>query len=184
MSFEIILATIFFFMPAYLANAVPPLLNRFKILDCLSFPIDNNRKIKEKEIFGAHKTWRGFLGIIFIGTLLMVLFFQLNNFFHLYEVLSFDYLNWNPFLFGFIFSLGVAFGDLLFAFIKRRLFLKPGAPFIPFDQTNYVFGVFILLQGFINLELYFWLIILIQTFIIHILFNRIGYALGLHNAKW
>ncbi|MDD4661774.1 MAG: CDP-archaeol synthase [Candidatus Pacebacteria bacterium] len=184
MNLEIIFATIFFFLPAYLANAVPPLLNRFKIGECLAVPIDCNKTIKGKEILGSHKTWRGAIGTIVIGILLIVLFFELNRNFHLYEVINFNYLDWNPFIFGFIFSLGIVFGDLFFAFVKRRLFLKPGAPFIPFDQTNYVFGIFLFLQSFINLDLSIWFVIFIQTFIIHVLFNRIGYLLGLHNAKW
>ena len=179
-----ILATIYFFTPAYIANAIPPLLNRFKVWESLAVPIDNNKSFRNREIFGSHKTWRGAIGTIVLGTLLITLFFVLNNSVHLYEVINFDYLNWNPFVFGFIFSIGIVLGDLSFAFIKRQLNLRPGAPFIPFDQTNYVFGTFILLQGFIHLDLSIWAIIFIQTFIIHTVFNRFGYLLGLHNAKW
>lgn len=178
------LATIYFFMPAYIANAMPPLLNRFKLFEKLAVPIDNNKTFMGKAIFGSHKTWRGALGIFIVGTFLIALFFEINNIVHLYELLEFDYLKWNPFIFGMIFSTGIILGDLLFAFIKRQLCLKPGAAFIPFDQTNYVFGVFLLLQYFINLDLFIWIIILVQTFIIHSVFNRLGYILGLHNAKW
>ena len=81
-------------------------------------------------------------------------------------------------------SIGIIFGDIFFAFIKRRLKLKPGTAFIPFDQTNYVIGVFIILQPFIKLDLSIWLIIFIFTFLIHISFNMFGYKIGLHNAKW
>lgn len=184
MSFEIILSTLFFFLPAYIANAVPPLLDKFKILNKFNIPVDNNKMINGKAIFGSHKTWRGVLGIFIIGTLIMPIFFKINNSFQLYEIIRFNYLEWNPFVFGAIFSLGIVIGDLFFAFIKRQLNFKPGAAFIPFDQTNYVFGIFLLLQYFINLDLSIWAIILVQTFIIHIVFNRVGYSLGLHNAKW
>jgi len=184
MNFEIILATIYFFLPAYIANAVPPLLNRFKLFEKLAIPIDNNKTFRERAIFGTHKTWRGVFGIFVVGILIMFLFFELNNYFQLYEVIGFDHLKWNPFIFGAIFSLGIIMGDLFFAFIKRQLNLSPGAVFIPFDQTNYVFGIFLLLQYFINLDLLIWAIMLVQTFIIHTVFNRIGYILGLHNAKW
>lgn len=184
MDFNIILATLFFFFPAYLANAVPPLLNKIKLIPSLAVPIDNNKTIKGKRILGSHKTWRGVLGILIVGTFLIVLFFELNNYIHLYEVIGFDALKWNSFVFGIFFSLGVVFGDLLFAFLKRQLEIKPGAPFIPFDQTNYVFGTFFLLQPFLHLEISIWLIIFMQTFLIHSIFNRMGYVLDLHNAKW
>ena len=181
---NILFATIYFFTPAYLANAVPPLLNKLKVLEGLAVPIDNNKTFNGREIFGSHKTWRGAIGIIILGTLLISLFFFLNQSLHLYEIIGFDYLSWNPFVFGIMFSAGVVLGDLIFAFVKRQLNLRPGAPFIPFDQTNYVFGTFLVLQGFIHLDLSIWLIIFVQTFIIHSVFNRLGYILGLHNAKW
>jgi len=184
MALDIILATIYFFIPAYVANAIPPLLNRFKILESLAIPIDNHKTLRQRAIFGSHKTWRGAMGIIIAGTLFTVLFFALNNSLRLYEIIGFDYLKWNPFVFGIIYSLGIIIGDLLFAFVKRQLYLSPGAAFVPFDQTNYVFGVFMVLQYFINLDLSIWAILLIQTFIIHVVFNRLGYTLGLHNAKW
>jgi CDP-2,3-bis-(O-geranylgeranyl)-sn-glycerol synthase len=88
------------------------------------------------------------------------------------------------FLFAFLISFGEVFGDLIFAFIKRRIGLKPGAPFLPFDQTNYVFGCFLLLQPYLNLDLKIWLTILILTFFLHIIFNRLGYYLKIHEAKW
>ncbi|MDD4358383.1 MAG: CDP-archaeol synthase [Candidatus Pacebacteria bacterium] len=182
MSFETIIATIFFFLPAYIANAIPPLLHKMNILPKLAIPIDNNKTFRGEPLFGTHKTWRGAIGIFIIGILLSPLFFEINKHVELYEVISFSYFN--PYLFGALLSLGIIIGDLSFAFVKRQIKLKPGAPFIPFDQTNYVFGTFVVLEPFINLGLGIWLIIFIQTFIIHSVFNRIGYVLGLHNAKW
>ena len=160
------------------------MLNKLKLFEGLAVPIDGNRTFRGREIFGSHKTWRGAIGTVVLGTILISLFFFFNNNTHLYEIIGFNYLKWNSFVFGIMFSIGVVLGDLIFAFIKRQFNLRPGAPFIPFDQTNYVFGTFIVLQGFIHLELSIWLIIFIQTFIIHSVFNRLGYILGLHNAKW
>ena len=55
-------------MPAYIANAIPPLLSRFKLFEKLAVPIDNNKTFMGKAIFGSHKTWRGALGIFIVGT--------------------------------------------------------------------------------------------------------------------
>ena len=92
----------------------------------------------------------------------------------------------NVLLLGFLLSSGAVFGDLFFAFLKRRLNLKPGAKFLPFDQINYIIGAYI----FFSLTLFFeidnlvWIVLLISTFFLHIIVNRLGYHLKLHKAKW
>ena len=185
-TWQTIIASIYFFLPAYIANAIPPLLHKANVLNCLAKPMDGGKSIRNNRIFGSHKTWRGAVGILITGIIVTTLLFFINQKYNLglYEMIGFDYQTWNPILFGTLLSLGVIIGDVLFAFIKRRVRLKPGAPFLPFDQTNYVIGCFIVLQPFIGLPLNIWLIIFILTFFIHATFNRIGYALGLHNAKW
>lgn len=175
----ILFSTLYFFMPSYIANSIPPLLHRFKLFSYLAVPVDFKKEFLGKRIFGDHKTIRGVLGIFFIGFILCFLFFEINSDFKVYE-----YVGHNSLLFCTLYSLGIIFGDLLFALIKRRLNLKPGAAFIPFDQTNYVIGVFILTQWLVQLDLYMWGIIWMQTFVLHTVFNRFGYYLGLHNAKW
>jgi len=73
------------------------------------------------------------------------------------------------FLFGLRLWSGIVFGDLFFAFIKRRLKLKPGFPFIPFDQTNYALGACLFLEPTLNLGAKFWLTLFVLTFINFIL---------------
>lgn len=179
----LIWACIYFFIPAYLANAMPPLLKNVKYLDC---PIDNNKTINGRPILGDHKTWRGAVAILITGTVVNLITFYLHWYFNwsLYSIIGLDYLNINWWMFGLLMSLGVLLGDLSFAFIKRRVCLKPGSAFIPFDQINYVLGTFIVLQPMLNLNLKIWLILLIATFFIHVIFNRVGYEMGLHQAKW
>jgi len=186
MNLEIIIASIYFFLPAGFANIMPVVLKKADALEQFNIPVDCGKKIKNNRIFGSHKTIRGIIGMFVMGVIMINVFFSLNKFFGFgfYEAIGFDYTAWNSLVFGSLFSIGIIFGDLLFAFIKRRIKIKPGAPFIPFDQTNYVIGVFIILQPFINLNLSIWLIILIATFILHACLNGIGYAIGLHNAKW
>jgi CDP-2,3-bis-(O-geranylgeranyl)-sn-glycerol synthase len=148
----------------------PPIAKKLGIFKSLAKPIDFDKKFFGKPIFGSHKTWRGAILAFLVGfstALIQRLLFDLDIF-----------------LFAFLISFGEVFGDLIFAFIKRRIGLKPGAPFIPFDQTNYVFGCFLLLQPYLRLDLKIWLTILILTFFLHIIFNRLGYHLKIHNAKW
>jgi len=182
-----LLSCIYFFGPAYLANASPPLIYKIDMLKGLGKPIDRGAKLNNEPILGDHKTWRGVISEAVICTLLTPAFIWIHNLLGLthYETIGFyAYNQINGFLLGFLLSIGIVFGDLAFAFIKRRLKLKPGAKFIPFDQTNYVIGSFLVLQPLLQLNLSFWLWLFVLTFLIHVLFNRIGYNLGLHNAKW
>jgi len=181
-----ILACIYFFFPAGIANAFPPLANTFNILNGLNKPIDGGHQINGMPVLGSHKTWRGLVSEIIICTLLTQLMFLAHTYYnlHLYQAIGFDYLAVNSWLFGFLLSIGITFGDLFFAFLKRRLRLRPGVAFVPFDQTNYVIGAFIFTQPLIHLPLKFWGVLFLLTFLLHILCNRLGYNLGLHKAKW
>jgi len=185
MDYLYILYCIYFFLPAYFANAFPPLANTFNILNKLNKPVDGGLRINEMPVLGNHKTWRGVICELIICTLLTQYFFYLNNLLNLniYSSLHIS-SNINTWLLGILLSIGIIFGDLFFAFIKRRLRLKPGTAFIPFDQTNYVIGAFIFVQPYLHLELKFWGTLFLLTFFVHILCNRLGYNLGLHKAKW
>lgn len=186
MNFLYILSCIYFFVPAYIANAIPPLANTFKILDYLNKPIDGGREIRGVPVLGDHKTWRGVVCEIIACTLLTQLFISINNYYNLaiYNNIGLDIHSINGWLLGLLLSIGIIFGDIFFAFVKRRLKLRPGTAFVPFDQTNYVIGAFVFLQPFLNLSCKFWIILFLLTFLIHIVCNRIGYNLGLHKAKW
>lgn len=186
MSFLYILSCIYFFTPAFIANAIPPLANTFNILTSLNKPIDGGLEIRGVPIFGSHKTWRGLVCEIISCTLLFQLFIYIDTYFHLnlYSTIGLDVNLINTWLLGLLLSIGIVFGDIFFAFVKRRLRLRPGTAFIPFDQTNYVIGAFIFIQPFVSLPLQFWIVLFLLTLLIHIVFNRIGYNLGLHKAKW
>jgi len=181
-----IVSCIYFFLPAYIANAAPPLANTFNILNRFNRPIDGGHTIKGIPVLGNHKTWRGLICEIIICFSLVQLIFWINNYYNLpfLSVIGVNSSVVPTIQLGILLSIGIVFGDLLFAFIKRRLQLRPGTAFVPFDQTNYVIGAFIFIQPMLELSLNFWIILFVLTFFVHILFNRVGYNLGLHKAKW
>jgi CDP-2,3-bis-(O-geranylgeranyl)-sn-glycerol synthase len=104
------------------------------------------------------------------------------------ELSLLDYKSVNLWAFALLFSGGAVVGDLAAAFVKRRLGLVRGASFIPWDQTNYVIGSFIFLEPYIKPymddSLVVWGTVFLTTFFVHLLFNRFGYDLGWHKAKW
>jgi len=181
-----IAACLYFFFPAYMANAAPPLANHSKLFVDLAKPIDSNYEFFGKPFLGNHKTWRGVLSELIVGTGCFQILFVVHEMFslNLYELIGFDSHLINPLLVGLLISVGAILGDLFFAFIKRRFNFKPGQAFIPFDQINYCLGCFVMLQPIYSLPVVFWYVLILLTFFIHVVFNRVGYNLGLHKAKW
>ncbi len=186
MSFLFILASLYFFLPAYFANMTPAVLAKRNFFNFLAKRVDFGKKFLGKEIFGAHKTWRGVIFGIIMGVLIVGLQRYLYQFpvFKELSSLIFDYGQGNIFLFGFLMSSGAVFGDLLFAFIKRRLNLEPGRRFFPFDQINYIIGAILFLTPFFKIDIKAWITLLILTPILHVLTTQIGFRFGLTKSKW
>lgn len=182
--FQFIISCLYFFLPAYFANMTPPLAKRAGILKSLAKPIDLDKKFLGKPILGSHKTFRGAILSFLVGFLTALFQRFLFQFPLIQKISILDYSKINIFLFSFLISFGAIFGDLLFAFIKRRINLTPGAPFLPFDQTNYVIGCAIFLGPVFKIKIHIWLSLFVLTFFLHSIFNRLGYYLKIHQAKW
>ena len=118
---------LWFALPIYSANLIPLLSRK---LNFLNYPLDFNLKLKNKPLFGAHKTWRGLI----LGTLSAGLIASLQK---------------GVFFQGIILGLATISGDLFGAFIKRRLAISPGEKNVLLDRffdsifallTAYFFG--------------------------------------------
>ncbi len=161
MNFLDILLLIF---PSYVANAVPVLLGN-------AIPIDNILGIK---IFGKNKTLRGLIGGISAGVL--VSYF-----------LSF-FTSLNPIVYiqiGILLSIGTMAGDLLGSFIKRLLRIKEGDPFFLDPILFIIFALALSFPLLKNLLTFYDIIfILILTYFLHIIMNRIANILGLKRVPW
>ena len=179
-----ILSCFYFFLPAYFANMIPPLMRKANLFNFLDIEVDFGKKFLGEPIFGKHKCWRGVIFGIIVGILVAGFQLWLYHFPSVREISLFNYQKVNIFAFGFLISAGAVFGDLIFAFLKRRLGLPPGARFIPWDQTNYVIGAALFLTPYLKIDILSWITLFILTFLLHIIFNRLGYYLKLHQAKW
>ncbi len=162
----------------------PPLIRRAGLFNFLDKPVDFGRKFKGKAILGKNKSWRGVIFGVIFGILVAGLQLWLYRLPWIKEISFVDYPGINIFLFGFLISAGAVFGDLFFAFIKRRLKMEPGQRFIPWDQTNYVIGSALFLTSFLRINILIWITLFVLTLFLHLIFNRIGYLLGLHPNKW
>ena len=151
--------TIYMYLPAYLANAAP-------VLAGGGNPLDEGRIWRDgRPILGGHKTVRGtFIGIAVGFTVGLIQMQPLR---------------------GALLALGAICGDLIVAFVKRRLGLKPGAPFPVADQLGFI--IFAIAFSMIVPPPPSWeriVAILIATIPIHFITNFFAWLLKLKANPW
>ena len=167
-----IIESLYFFLPGYIANMAPILLRWIPF---------GGKPIHEK-LFGSHKTWRGLMAAILVGGLVFLLQKALYNIgFQSWALI--DYADF-PGYFGFLQGAGVILGDLVKSFYKRKQGIKSGNPWWGWDQVDFVIGG--LLLGFL---VYVppagtVLLLMIASPILHLLANNIGYLLKIKKNKF
>jgi len=170
---QLIIASIYFFLPAYFANMAPEIFKKIPFL---------GRPLWEKRL-GKHKTWRGLI----LGTLTGILIFTLQKYlfqFKFFQQISL--INYSDFslILGFLLGFGALFGDAFESFFKRRNNLKPGEAWIPWDQLDFFIGA-IVLSWFVYVPPIEVVVTLtIFSFLLHIIISRLGYWLGIKKNKW
>ena len=176
---ELILTILYLMLPVYLANIAPVLSMK---INFLNYPLDFNKKFKGKPILGSHKTWRGlFFGIVF-GIAIAYLQFVLQKYPFFSNISLLDYSNY--LLIGFLFGFGALFGDAVKSFFKRRVNVKPGGKFIPWDQIDYTLGGLIFISIIYIPSLEFIITALILNFLIHVIANHLAYYFRITKVKW
>ena len=152
-----------FIGPSYVANAAPLLFGG-------GSPLDGGRNfVDRRPVFGSHKTVRGFFAGIIAGTIM-----------GLGESLVDEKL----LLGGFMIALGTVLGDLLGAFVKRRLKMNPGSPFPIVDQLDFVLGGLTLGSLLFPMSWTAILVVVLVTPPIHLGTNFGAYLLGIKKTYW
>lgn len=164
-------AAFWFLVPAYIANSSAVVLGG-------GTPMDFGKKFRDgKEIFGSHKTWRGFFGGIAGG----VFWGVIQNVIH---PGSFPW----PVLVAL--PAGAMTGDLVKSFFKRRINIGAGKPFPVADQFDFLLGAW--LFAWVADPAWFYLIFVPSTIVaalvltpaLHVGVNRIGYLMKLKKEKY
>ncbi len=174
--------TIILLIPEYIANGSPPVISKILKHNCK--PIDFGKNfIDGKRIFGDGKTIEGFIGGMLSGYSLSLIIYSI-----LISIIPSKYLNIltipDP-KDVLVLSFLALCGDLLGAFIKRRLGLARGAPAPILDQLDFL--VFPLLYMYYVLDvhdIYVYIIALLFTIFMHLFTNFVAYKLGIKNVPW
>lgn len=168
---DLILKALYFFLPAYFANMAPLFFGKIK---SLRIPIS-------PKLFGSHKTWGGLV----IGTLVGggIFWIQKELFLSRFKELTLiDYADFSLAL-GFFLGGGALIGDLVKSYYKRKAGIKPGQPWIPWDQLDFVIGGLTLGLFIYVPTISVVVILLLLSPILHLIFNLLGYWFGLKKSK-
>lgn len=167
---KIIFSSLWLMLPAIVANSTPVVLAHFRLFESFKKPVD-------VWLFGENKTWRGIVfGTVFgMGISLLQWYVSAKT----------ETLNLFPYramgleaslTLGFLLSSGILLGDLLKSFFKRLVKKKPGEPWIPFDEFDFLGAYLLMLLIYIPPSPHRW-IILIGAPLLHALSNLLGYFL-------
>jgi len=176
----VILQTLYFALPGLIANMMPVVVRgKFRSLDV---PVDFNKKLGGKRIFGNHKTIRGF--IFGVGGAIVMAFIQmlLASGGLVPSIVDFSQVNFV--VVGSALGFGALFGDLFRSFFKRRANVKPGEKWVPWDQIDYIIGIILFSYIIITPSFGMILTLLIIGPILHVTSTRIAYALKIRKEKW
>ncbi|MCE7936552.1 CDP-archaeol synthase [Candidatus Saccharibacteria bacterium CPR2] len=180
---EDIIFALWFFLPAGLANTVPVPAAKIKSLDFLNIPLDFNKTFRNKRIFGNHKTLRGVVIGVITGIITAIIqFFIYKNWDYMQQISPIDYSQISPIIWGSILALGALGGDAIKSFFKRQLDVKPGSSWFPFDQIDYIIGGIVASLIIMQLDLAYYILIMIIWFILHPIATTSGYLLKLKDT--
>lgn len=170
------LEALWIFLPAGIANMAPVLCSQLPVLKNWNAPMDGGRSYRGVRIFGKNKTWRG----LWCGTVVAALFSLLQ--FRL--ITPSDDSTLFLLALGALLGFGALIGDALASFAKRQRGIAPGQPWIPVDQTDYIFGALIVAAPllFQRIDLLLVAVIILCYGGLHVVFSYIGFLLGLKKS--
>jgi CDP-2,3-bis-(O-geranylgeranyl)-sn-glycerol synthase len=153
-------------LPAYIANSVP-------VLARGKHPVDFGASMPDgRRVLGDGKTFEGILFGLIFGTLAGIVGGILLG-----ELYYFAFLSC-------VLAFGALVGDMIGAFVKRRLNIPRGAPAPVLDQLDFVVGALLFVWPFYPLVWEQALFVLIVTPPIHLFTNFMAYKLGLKPNPW
>ena len=174
-----ILQTLWFFVPAFLANMAPVLVRgHFEWLDR---PLDGGRMWRGTRIFGAHKTWRGLVAGVVVGVAAVWVQRLVYESGGLRRLAAIDYAETTLAL-GLLLGLGTGVGDAIKSFFKRRVGIAPGGTWLGFDQLDFMIGAYVAALPVYAPPLSAFVLCLPIVMAGTIVVTAVGYELGLKES--
>ncbi len=162
-----LLELLYLMAPAYAANMAPPLVRYWR---------GWNRPINARWL-GEHKTVIGFGA----GVIAAVVAAGIQS-----------RLRWaspissvgHPLAHGLRLGFGAMLGDTIKSLVKRRVGIPPGAPWVPFDQLDFVLGALAFGHRQIRPSARDAMAIVALSIAGHVAVNHVAYHLGIRDTRW
>jgi len=91
----------------------------------------------------------------------------------------YDYTT-EPLMLGVVFGIGALLGDAAKSFIKRLFRIRPGVSWLPFDQIDWIVGMFVAIYPYVRISYDKVILCFVIGFILHIISKIIGKWLSLN----
>jgi len=133
--FGYLVAAVWLFLPAGLANATPVIASKLPLLKAWRTPLDGGHSYRGQRLLGDNKTVRG----VVFGTAVAMLVAALQHAAgHITDLPALTLRQ--AVLAGGLMGFGALMGDAVESFFKRQRGVKPGDGWFPFDQLDYIVG--------------------------------------------
>lgn len=153
--------------PPYVANGSAVFSSRLKT----RHPVDFGKNLWDgRRVFGDGKTFEGLAIGIAAGSTIG----YLPNLLHPY-ITPLD---------AFVLSTAAVVGDLLGAFVKRRLCMPRGYHAFPLDQLDFLLAAFLVYSLYAEIPLVYIFAAVVITPLIHRVTNYVAYLLKLKKEPW
>ncbi len=200
----VVVQALWLFLPAYLANMAPVF--AMKLFPRWNRPMDGGRVARDgRRLLGAGKTWRGLWAACLVGALTALAQSSVRE--TTWDLSDFAYTSAGgpaaPLVLGFALGLGAAVGDAVKSYFKRRTGRQGGAPWVPFDQLDFVAGGLFFaaaaasllhatratdsnwfVAGFLDAQWPVLVVLLLATPVLHFVVNILGYKLKMKQVPW
>jgi CDP-2,3-bis-(O-geranylgeranyl)-sn-glycerol synthase len=161
------LQLLYLMAPVYAANMAAPFA---RVLPGVPRPIS-------ERWLGSHKTWRGCLLALLASTLTAWVQARLH---WTGNLIAYD--DW--FLLGLLCGVAAMAGDSAKSFVKRRMGIAPGKPWIPADQLDYVVAGLLALSIWHRFGWTDVVIVVAISFVGSLVVNRLSARLGIKSTIW
>jgi CDP-2,3-bis-(O-geranylgeranyl)-sn-glycerol synthase len=158
---------LYLMLPVYAANMAAPFA---RFMPGLAYPIS-------RRWLGSHKTWLGCVLAVVASTATAWAQSRLR-----WSGALVNYDDW--LVLGVVCGLAAMAGDSAKSFVKRRLGIAPGKPWLPADQLDYVVAGLLALSAWYRPTWTDVAIVLSLSFAGSIAVNRLSHRLGIKRTPW
>lgn len=170
----LLIQALWFILPAYAANAFPPMLKGKRVLDF-------GKRLHKHRILGDGKTIEGTVGGILFGFFIGLIQIYVQGFIPAEWELNLIEMS---LLLIFLLSIGAVIGDILGSFAKRRFSIKRGEPAPLLDQLDFLVFAILSANLILSIKTEIIIVLLIITPPLHWVTNLVGYFAKIKKTPW